>query len=335
MSINFKDIHEALLNNVLPEKSEYILEKAAAIDEDPQKYIESILNEIQPKVDGMKIGGHHSEDFEQSLFSQINDYNSFNHVIEKGHSASLFIDLTDFTTRTFMEDSEGIAKLKRTAIQIWLLFSLYNDGHVHSITGDGLMVLFNKEEEYIENSFRAYATAYNLLVSMDLINDRLELEGRDRLRVKVGLDYCKDVIWNVYGLLSSDNKCKGEVKATGFGIDFSAKLMAYTPSILRKNSNIQHNELIVFGEDIKEILSLDEKYLEEYKSDVNDRPTAPYKRRKGKEDREYKIYYSDIKKVSKQIDNTFIKYTDIALLVKGVEKQPIVDYPSSGDTMYA
>ena len=333
MSYSLNEIHDALLESYLA-PSDLLIQKAISEHVETRTYIDSILSEIQPRIDAMKFGGHHSQDFEQELFNKISDYASFDSATSKGHTASLFVDLTDFTTRTFHEDIEDIARLKRAAIQTWMVLALYNDGHIHSITGDGLMILFSEQEDFLENTLRAFATGYNFLMSMEKINERLQLVGSDRLRIKVGLDYCDEVVWNVCGLVNSQQSCVGEVKATGFGVDFSAKLMAYNSSIIR-GTNINHNELIIFGNKACEILTFKKEYFEEYKSQPEQRPTAPYKRTKNQETKFYKIFYADVKEIKKQVNNDLIKYQELAILLDNGEEEPVFELPPSSDTMYA
>lgn len=252
-------------------------------------------NEVQTIIDkdleeGFEIGGH--RDFEY-LLSQIHDENDFNkeeNRVNNVQICSLFIDLRNFTKRAMFIDEEygetleEIATLKQKAISTWMKLARYYQGHIHSITGDGLMVLFGGNQSQDEDEWslgaRAFLLAQRVLESTDILNrslkDTLAAKGLDSthhdnlLDIKVGIEYSPKTLINAQGVVVQQ-KAYGEIKATSFEVDFSAKLLSQY-----KNAKGKLEDSPKYGR----ILMAGEKYLElmEFNGEIKKYPLDAYKR---------------------------------------------------------
>lgn len=257
-----------------------------------EKYINEIIQ--QELVEGFSIGGHVDFDY---LLSQISDqedfFNSENQVADV-KLCSLFIDLRNFTKRAmFIEDPgyesiKEIADIKQKAISTWIKLARFYQAHIHSITGDGLMILFGGTQDEDKDEWtlgaRAFLLALRILESNNILNDELKesfkqkgldsyIKDSNLLDIKVGIEYSPSTLMNPQGVTvykEERNIPVGEVKATSFEVDFSAKLLGYYGNAKRIiQGSPLYGRILLIGEKYKELMCFNEEemtinYLDKY-----------------------------------------------------------------------
>jgi len=233
-----------------------------------------------------KIGGHTDFDYLLDNIKDNEDFFSGSHQLEKVKLCSVFIDLRNFTRRALFVDEPGIetiqeiAKLKQKAISTWIKLARYYQAHIHSITGDGLMILIGGTQQEDEDEWtlgaRAYLLGLRILESTDILNEELKQvfinkgmetyanSHHNLLDIKVGVEYSPETLINPQGVIVNVDGQKhavGEVKATSFEIDFSAKLLGYYSNI--KNEKIEgtpkYGRVFMIGEKYKELMNFNDE----------------------------------------------------------------------------
>lgn len=276
---------------------------------------EEIQRIIQTELEeDFVVGGH--ADFNHLLTNIQDDENFFSpaHQIENVKLCSVFIDLRNFTRRALFVDDPGIetiqeiAKLKQRAISTWIKLARYYQAHIHSITGDGLMILIGGTQTEDEDEWtlgaRAYLLGLRILESTDYLNEELKQElikkdlasfannHHNLLDIKVGVEYSPKTLINPQGVIVNINGQKhavGEVKATSFEIDFSAKLLGYYNKVRdeKLEGSPRYGRVFMFGEKYIELMN--------FKEEVLVRHYANYEKQMFNEKSSRKVYYLDCK----------------------------------------
>jgi len=194
-------------------------------------------------------------------------------LTEDSTITTLFADLRNFTRYGLFFPPQRIRHIKKAVISSFIYIVHAYDGHVHNIPGDGLMVYFGgKSKDNAESAFNAVMAGASLLYALDnYINPILQEEYgfEDRLHMRVGVEY-GDVIWGQYGIHGVV-----EVKATGFSVDFSAKIQ-----------QIADTDKMRIGEGLQNLLNLSEGLLSD---------TQAYQRQLNKVQKRAKHYDLDWK----------------------------------------
>ncbi|KQX67242.1 MULTISPECIES: hypothetical protein [unclassified Paenibacillus] len=206
---------------------------------------------------------------------------------------SLFIDLRNFTKRAMFIEDPGfeniseIAVIKQKAISTWIKLARFYQGHIHSITGDGLMILFGGTQVEDQDEWtvgaRAFLLALRILESTNILNDELKeilkakglgdyLKDNNLLEIKVGIEYSPNTLMNPQGVIVTKpegNIPVGEIKATSFEVDFSAKLLGYYGEAKRKiEGSPMYGRILLLGEKYKELMNFNDEtdiiYLNKY-----------------------------------------------------------------------
>ncbi len=152
---------------------------------------------------------------------------SYDELVED-YNTTLVIDLVNFTARSLhskddVEKLKDLAVLKKKFINSCVLAVGLFGGHVHDITGDGIIAFFNYGEKH-EQINDAMLTAIFMIYSVQqILNPLLKAEDENHrdIQVRVGVD-TGNVIWTKMGNIKNLDSC--EVKAVGFSVDSAAKL---------------------------------------------------------------------------------------------------------------
>lgn len=216
--------------------SESLLKEYARSVEPPYKrFVE--FSEGQP----VKRGGHPDYDF---LAETPN--------IGKTHEGSIttfFMDLKNFTKYCCFLSPGKVYQAKYATIESVIGVCHLHGGHLHDITGDGVMVFFGgKGLNDIEAARQALDAAADV---MELLEDEVIPEYNDKeqypnIHPKIGVDF-GNALWGAYGAPPVF-----EVKATGFNVDIANKMMS-----------ARNSQEVAIGDELKNLLGVDEEdYVE-------------------------------------------------------------------------
>lgn len=224
----------------------------------------------------VKIGGH--PDYDHLEGDQK----------ETGHITTLFVDLNRYTSRTLVakDDAEQLSEIVRTKqllINSLIRFVQQGDGHVHSITGDGVMAFFGRKEDvsYFDGCRKALLTAMAILYfTKNELNPLLQERGEATVQIRTGLDF-SEVSWLRMGEGDSS-----EVKAVGYGVDLAAKLLSPSKAWRSRVGETLYNEV---PEEIR-------KYFRPISREIDDENPVFERQFQGKKV-EYKKYMFEWEKV--------------------------------------
>lgn len=176
------------------------------------------------------------------------DHLRFSDNVVPGKITTLFADLKNFSALGMFIDPSEVKTIKRQVLGLWMDSVRLMGGHIHSIDGDGLMVFFGgSTADPAQATYQAVAAGVNLsTLTYDDLNPLLEDQGYDKVRVRVGIDHDPDMRWGRVGLPPDQY----EVKGTGFGIDFAAKMQQS-----RKSG------FVMVGEELVKLINIPDDYL--------------------------------------------------------------------------
>lgn len=183
------------------------------------------------------IGGH--PDYQHLLATS---------QVEKGAITTLFADLKNFSARGMFVDPTSIKGVKRQVLGTWIDSVRIMGGHVHSIDGDGIMVFFGgRDRNSTYATYEAVAAGINVLtLTREVVNPLLQDRGHEPVELRVGIDHDPNMRWGRIGI--PDHY---EVKGTGFGIDFAAKMM-----------QSRRSGFVMVGETLVDLIAIPEDFLE-------------------------------------------------------------------------
>ncbi len=131
---------------------------------------------------------------------------------------SLFIDLTDFTGRTFWDDPESTAELAHGALSGFSYAVTMLGGHVLGLRGDGLFAGFGPSGDPKIPAAAALAAAAASLDAIDsAVNPRLKARGVHPVQARAGIDF------GMTTFVRSGTAEVNEVNVIGFATNFAAK----------------------------------------------------------------------------------------------------------------
>ena len=133
------------------------------------------------------------------------------------HAAAVFLDLDQFTSRTFWDAPDDVSRLS-----IAVLTELANivagfGGYVLGLRGDGLFACFEHPDPSTAVGFAIAASARALDATAGALNNLLELSGIAPVRLRAGGDFGRLDFSRVGSREAS------EVNAVGFAANFAAK----------------------------------------------------------------------------------------------------------------
>lgn len=148
--------------------------------------------------------------------------------IVEGYNTTLVIDLVNFTARSLhskddMAKLKELADLKKKFINSCVAAVGVFNGHVHDITGDGIMAFFNTGKKHEQINDAMLSAIFMIYSVKEILNPLLKNENPNYkdIQVRVGVD-TGEVIWTKMGSIRHIESC--EVKAVGFSVDSAAKL---------------------------------------------------------------------------------------------------------------
>lgn len=128
-----------------------------------------------------------------------------------------FLDLTNFTGRTFWDDQEEAADLADAVLSGFIEIVDNFGGHALGLRGDGLFAGFSPGHPAFTASMALSACAFALDAVEQEVNPWLEQRGLARVQARAGLDY-GDITF-----VRTGNRYSSEINPIGFAANFAAK----------------------------------------------------------------------------------------------------------------
>ncbi|WP_104105480.1 adenylate/guanylate cyclase domain-containing protein [Nocardioides sp. 616] len=150
---------------------------------------------------------------------------------------ALFLDLTDFTSRSFWDDAIQVVDLAHAVLTGFIETVLDYGGFPLGLRGDGLFAGFGPGNAPVGAGMALAACAYVLEAVQADVNPRLRSEGIEPVQVRAGLDH-GPITFVRTG--AGDNS---EINPLGFAANFAAKC--------EKKANSWE---IVVGEGLRDLL---------------------------------------------------------------------------------
>jgi adenylate cyclase len=148
-----------------------------------------------------------------------------------------FIDLTDFTGRSFWDDETEVVDLAHAVLTGFIETVAAFGGYPLGLRGDGLFAGFGPGDPRVTSVLALSACAFALDAVENEVNPRLDEHGISRVQARAGLDYGQITF------VRSGSRDRSEINPLGFAANFAAKC--------EKKANSWE---IVIGEGLAEVL---------------------------------------------------------------------------------
>jgi len=131
--------------------------------------------------------------------------------------AAMFIDLRDFTGRTFWDPQEEVTDLAHAVLAGFIETVLSHGGYPLGLRGDGLFAGFGPAEPQVGASFALAASAFALNAIQVNVNPRLDELGVARVQARAGLDFGEITF------VRTGSPGHSEINPVGFAANFASK----------------------------------------------------------------------------------------------------------------
>lgn len=131
--------------------------------------------------------------------------------------AAVFLDLTDFTGRSFWDDETEVVDLAHAVLTGFVEIVAAYGGHPLGLRGDGLFAGFGPGDPRIDASMALGACAFALKAVEEGLNPRLDGLGIRRVQARAGIDYGR------LTFVRTGSAEHSEVNVIGFAANFAAK----------------------------------------------------------------------------------------------------------------
>lgn len=128
-----------------------------------------------------------------------------------------FLDLTNFTGRTFWDDQEEAADLADAVLSGFIEIVSNFGGHPLGLRGDGLFAGFSPGDPAFTATMALSACAFALDAVEQEVNPWLERCGMARVQARAGLDF------GSITFIRTGNAYSNEINPIGFAANFAAK----------------------------------------------------------------------------------------------------------------
>lgn len=128
-----------------------------------------------------------------------------------------FIDLTDFTGRSFWDDETEVVDLAHAVLSGFVETVVNFGGFPLGLRGDGLFAGFGPGDPQIDAVMALSACAFALDAVENVVNPRLERMGIARVQARAGLDFGRITF------VRSGSSQHSEINPLGFAANFAAK----------------------------------------------------------------------------------------------------------------
>ncbi|WP_282859804.1 adenylate/guanylate cyclase domain-containing protein [Pseudoclavibacter helvolus] len=130
---------------------------------------------------------------------------------------AMFIDLRDFTGRTFWDPQDQVTDLAHAVLAGFIETVLRHGGYPLGLRGDGLFAGFGPGNAQLGAACALAAGAFALNAVKEEVNPRLEQRGIARVQARAGLDF-GDVTF-----VRTGSSGHSEINPVGFAANFASK----------------------------------------------------------------------------------------------------------------
>lgn len=130
---------------------------------------------------------------------------------------AVFLDLTNFTGRTFWDDQDEVVDLAHAVLSGFIEVVTLFGGHPLGLRGDGLFAGFSPGDPDITAAMALAACAFALDGVEKEVNPWLDQRGIARVQARAGLDYGQTTF------VRSGSRERSEINPLGFAANFAAK----------------------------------------------------------------------------------------------------------------
>lgn len=130
---------------------------------------------------------------------------------------AVFIDLTDFTGRSFWDDETEVVDLAHAVLSGFVETVVNFGGFPLGLRGDGLFAGFGPGDPQVAGVMALSACSFALDAVENVVNPRLEQLGIARVQARAGIDYGRVTF------VRSGNQQHSEINPLGFAANFAAK----------------------------------------------------------------------------------------------------------------
>ena len=146
---------------------------------------------------------------------------------QKRTVAILFSDIRDFTRRSeYMSPEDLIAMLNQYFTEMTQIVHDY-DGTVDKFIGDGMMAFFGAPQRLDNPSQRAADAALHMLERVDVLNQKLQRQGVEPLRLGIGIHLGEVVIGHVGSTSRHEYTAIGDAVNTASRVEGLTKEVGY------------------------------------------------------------------------------------------------------------
>lgn len=129
----------------------------------------------------------------------------------------MFLDLTDFTGRSFWDDEEEVGDLAYAVLTGFVQVVTSYGGYPLGLRGDGLFAAFGPGDPRVDAVMALTACAHALNAVEAGLNPRLAATGIRRVQARAGVDYGR------LTFVRTGSRDHNEVNVIGFAANFAAK----------------------------------------------------------------------------------------------------------------
>lgn len=130
---------------------------------------------------------------------------------------AVFLDLTNFTGRTFWDDQEETADLAHAVLSGFIEVVINFGGHPLGLRGDGLFAGFSPGDPAFAATMALSACAFALDAVENEVNPWLDRHDMARVQARAGIDYGQITF------VRTGNRNSSEINPIGFAANFAAK----------------------------------------------------------------------------------------------------------------
>lgn len=181
---------------------------------------ETVLRDYRARRDGVNVlkeALHASAAWETKALGHP-DFENL--AVGERRTASIvatFIDLTDFTGRSFWDDETEVVDLAHAVLSGFVEAVVNFGGFPLGLRGDGLFAGFGPGNPQADSVMALSACSFALDAVENVVNPRLEQLGMARVQARAGLDYGRITF------VRSGSGQHSEINPLGFAANFAAK----------------------------------------------------------------------------------------------------------------